>query len=69
MDPIYNESRPLVFELKILKDFVLPYLACELDGWNISRMKAALYETWSRDYKTFFVLNSVEHEILNAHKY
>ena len=24
---------------------------------------------WPRDYKTFFVLNSVEHEILNAHKY
>ena len=22
-----------------------------------------------RGYKTFFVLNSVEHEILNAHKY
>ena len=31
MDPIYNESRPLVLELKILKDFVLPYLAYELD--------------------------------------
>ena len=25
--------------------------------------------TWPRGYKTFFVLNSVEHEILNAHKY
>ena len=24
---------------------------------------------WARDYKTFFVLNSVEHEILNAHRY
>ena len=24
---------------------------------------------WPRDYKTFFMLNSVEHEILNAHKY
>ena len=24
---------------------------------------------WPRGYKTFFVLNSVEHEILNAHKY
>ena len=28
-----------------------------------------LEETWPRGYKTFFVLNSVEHEILNAHKY
>ena len=26
-------------------------------------------ETWTRGYKTFFMLNSVEHEILNAHKY
>ena len=25
--------------------------------------------SWPRGYKTFFVLNSVEHEILNAHKY
>ena len=26
-------------------------------------------ETWLRGYKTFFMLNSVEHEILNAHRY
>ena len=26
-------------------------------------------ETRTRGYKTFFMLNSVEHEILNAHKY
>ena len=26
-------------------------------------------ETMSRGYKTFFMLNSIEHEILNAHKY
>ena len=25
--------------------------------------------TWPRGYKTSFVLNSIEHEILNAHKY
>ena len=25
--------------------------------------------SWARGYKTFFVLNSAEHEILNAHKY
>ena len=25
--------------------------------------------TRPRGYKTFFVLNSIEHEILNAHKY
>ena len=28
-----------------------------------------LFMDWPRGYKTFFVLNSVEHEILNAHKY
>ena len=28
-----------------------------------------LEETWPRGYKTFFILNSVEHEILNVHKY
>ena len=24
---------------------------------------------WTQGYKTFFMLNSAEHEILNAHKY
>ena len=24
---------------------------------------------WPRGYKTFFMLNSIKHEILNAHKY
>ena len=32
-----------------------------------ARMSSA--ETRPRGYKTFFMLNSVEHEILNAHKY
>ena len=27
------------------------------------------HETWPRGYKVFFMLNSVGHEILNAHKY
>ena len=26
-------------------------------------------QIWPRGYKTFFILNSVEHEILNAYKY
>ena len=25
--------------------------------------------SWPRGYKTFFMLNSVEHEILNSHRY
>ena len=28
-----------------------------------------LIDTWARGYKTFLMLNSAEHEILNAHKY
>ena len=30
---------------------------------------SAYYQTEPQGYKTFFILNSVEHEILNAHKY
>ena len=26
-------------------------------------------QNWPRGKKTFFMLNSIEHEILNAHKY
>ena len=26
-------------------------------------------QSWARGYKTFFMLNSVEHKILYAHKY
>ena len=45
-------------------------------AWNVtlfSRPVAAppsdRKKNWPRGYKTFFMLNSVEHEILNAHKY
>ena len=27
------------------------------------------FEIWPRGYKTYFMLNSAEHEILNAYKY
>ena len=29
----------------------------------------AVKAIWARDYKTFFMLNPAEREILNAHKY
>ena len=35
--------------------------------WNTS-LRMATCQSRSRDYKTFFMLNSFEHEILNAHK-
>ena len=28
-----------------------------------------LHANWPRGYKTFFMLNSAEHEILNVHNY
>ena len=34
-----------------------------------SALTASKGIAWARGYKTFFVLNSVEHEISNAHKY
>ena len=36
---------------------------------NRDMRKLRLRLAWPRGYKTFFMLNSVEHEILNAHKY
>ena len=41
-------------ELRIISRFI-PY--------------SAQKESWPRGYKTFFMLDSVEYEILNAHKY
>ena len=34
-----------------------------------SQLTMSQSQTWPQGYKTFFILNSVEHEILNAHKY
>ena len=31
-------------------------------------LESRVEATWARGYKTFFMLNSVEHKILNAHK-
>ena len=36
------------------------------NGWQLCCPKAGI---WPRGYKTFFLLSSIEHEILNAHKY
>ena len=40
-----------------------------MNGKYLLDMFVNPFETRSRGYKTFFMLNSVEHEILNAHKY
>ena len=39
----------------------------EVDAISLSRYWYK--ETWTRDYTTFFMLNSVKHELLNTHKY
>ena len=36
---------------------------------KIYRLNTVQTVFWPRGYKTFFMLNSAEHEILNAHKY
>ena len=43
---------------RVLKGFIM-----NRHGGHVS------YVTRPRGYKTFFMLNSIEHEILNAHKY
>ena len=35
---------------------------------NKHKFNQVLSTTWSRGYKTFFMLNSVEHEIFPAHQ-
>ena len=44
---------------------------CAVNCFRIVFAKSSFrtYEARSRGYKTFFVLNSIEHKILNAHKY
>ena len=39
--------------------------ACSSFAWMLSYKQK---QTWPRGYKTFFVLNSTEHEISTAHK-
>ena len=39
------------------------------DGWWTGAHRFRLQDIWSRGYKILFVLNSIEHDILNAHKY
>ena len=43
-------------------------VSCAKD-WLSVDCGTILNEIWPRGYKTFFMLNSIEHEILNAHKY
>ena len=57
---------------KLLKDIgainmLNHFLAYFTYLFKVPEMKIAHLESWPRGYKTFFILNSVEHEILNPH--
>ena len=41
---------------------IVSHVETSMNSWDI-------YPTWARGYKFVFMLNSVEHEILNIHKY
>ena len=49
------------------REQLLCFLVCSMDKSTLKRCLSD--KTRARGYKTFFVLNSAEHEILNAHKY
>ena len=49
--------------LSLVMSFMVSYFVLSLFPVDV------FDETWPRGYKTFSMLNSVEHEILNAHKY
>ena len=54
---------------QILSLRVLDLCGFVLSQTGITPADRYLSYSWPRGYKTFFMLNSVGHEILNAHKY
>ena len=52
-----------LFDMQITENEPLVNIMCLITLNNL------VEQTWAQGYKTFFILNSVEHEILNAHKY
>ena len=47
----------------------MPHIAKKDKLQIVKLIRCSYSPVWPRGYKTFFMLNSVEHEILNAHKY
>ena len=45
------------------------YGVARAKNWVSVDLGTMLNEIWPRGYKTFFMLNSIEHVILNAHRY
>ena len=52
-----------------LMKFALHVLICLTMTHLFKAYDSELFETWAQGYKTLFMLNSVEHEIVNARKY
>ena len=50
----------------IYAEFAVTY---DLPGTAIVHLVTTKVEIWPRGYKTFFMLNSAEHEIFSANKY
>ena len=59
---LLNHGMPISVSIRQFK-------TCRLCHVSAAKTGKAVTELWPRGYKTFFVLNSIEHEILNAHKY
>ena len=53
----------------LLTDFFVVHETQPVILFNLISIHAYSYKShWARGYKTFFMLNSIEHEILTAHK-
>ena len=67
-------SKMLVFTLKFLCDGHDGIVRQAILYWvrscylNPTAKSNIFWKSWSRGYKTFFMLNSAEHEIFPAHK-
>ena len=57
------------FSLQDNCQFVHNWDQAHSNGDGVGPTTFSLLSAWARGYKTFFVLNSIEHEISNAHKY
>ena len=47
------------------------FVLCRVCVWllNVGFLCVCFFLSWPRGYKTFFMLNSAEHEIFSANKY
>ena len=63
----YTAPLCLVQQADHVTDHVIEERECTITGYGIANKTHS--KSWPRGYKTLFMVNSVEHKILNAHKY